>query len=84
MNSVRREQVLEAVGLEHDGHDVRRVGLVELDQPRGERPPHHEQPRPQAREPGALLAQPPLHRRELVPLGVEARLQLLLARARAA
>ena len=31
------EQVGEAVGLEHDGDDVGRVGLVELDEPLGER-----------------------------------------------
>ena len=37
MNSVRVEQVGEAVGLEHDGDRVRRVGLVELDEARGER-----------------------------------------------
>ena len=30
------EQVAEAVGLEHDGQRVGRVGLVDLDQPRGE------------------------------------------------
>ena len=73
------QQVGEAVGLEHDGDRVRRVGLVQLDQPRGERAAHDQQPCPQPRQPRALLAQLALDLRELAALGVEARLQLLLA-----
>ena len=48
------EQVGEAVGLEDHRHDVRLVGLVELDQPVGERRARLGQPRAQPREPHAL------------------------------
>ena len=65
------EQVGEAVGLEHDGHDVGLVGLVELDEAVGERDPRLGEPRAQPREPHALLAQLLLDARELRALGVE-------------
>ena len=65
------EQVGEAVGLEHDGHDVGLVGLVELDETAGERDPRLGEPRAQPREADALLAQLLLDARELRALGVE-------------
>ena len=72
MNSVRVEQVGEAVGLEHDGDDVRRVGLVELDQALGERRAATQQPAAQpgraGRARGAACA---WMRGELGALGVE-------------
>ena len=49
------DEVGEAVGLEHDGDGVRRIGLVEVDEALGERAADDDQPRPQARQPGALL-----------------------------
>ena len=69
------EQVGEAVGLEHDRHDVRRVLLVHLHEPVGELHARLGQTPLQPRESQALTAQVLLDLGELGALGVEARLQ---------
>ena len=74
-----REQVLEAVGVEHHADEVGLVGLVEVQQALGQRAADHDQAGLQAGQAGALLPQLALHRGELLALGVQGRLQLLLA-----
>ncbi len=69
------EQVGEAVGLEHDGHDVGRVLLVDLHEPVGELHARLRQTPLQPREAQALAAQILLDLRQLGALGVEVRLQ---------
>ena len=69
------EQVGEAVGLEHDGHDVGLVGLVELDEPPGERDLGLRQPRPQLGEPQARAPQLLLDPGELLALRGEVGLE---------
>ena len=74
------QQVGEAVGLEDHGDDVRLVGLVALDEPVAERGARLGEPRAQADEADALLAQLVLQPGELVALARQVGLDPDLAR----
>jgi hypothetical protein len=65
------EQVGEPVGVEDHGHDVRLVGLVELDEPLAQRGARLGQPGAQLDEPDALLAQQGLEPVELGALALQ-------------
>ena len=69
------EQVGEAVRLEHDGHHVGRVLLVELDEPVRELDARFREPAPQPREVQPLAPQVLLDLRELGALGLEVGLE---------
>ena len=75
------KQIGEPVGLQDDGHEVGLVGLVEVDEPLGQRDPRLGQTRPQADDPGALGAKVGLDRRELRAPAAELALDRRLARA---
>ena len=74
------EQVGEAVGLEDHRDDVGLVGLVELDEPVGERGARLGEAGAQPREPDPLAAQLVLHARQLGALVREVGLDPDLAR----
>ena len=75
------EQVGEAVGVQHDGDDVGRLGLVDLDErARAACARVSLEAVAQAHEPGALGAQVGAQALELGALGVEVGLDALLAR----
>ena len=79
-NSPRSSRSAKPLAFRIDGDQVGLVGLVELDEPRGEQPPRHDQARPQAHQPGALGAQVGLGARPSSrALGVEVGLDALLA-----
>jgi hypothetical protein len=75
-----RDEVLEAVGLEDHRDHVGLVGLVDLDEPLGERVLGGGEPCAQLDEPDALLAQVVLDLRQLRALGVEVGLDPQLPR----
>jgi hypothetical protein len=73
------EQVGEAVGLQHDRHRVGLVGLVELDQPLGERGARLGEAGAQAGQAQPLAAQVLLDAGQFRALAIEVRLQADLA-----
>ena len=73
------EQVGEAVGLQHHGHEIGLVGLVELDQAPGQRRARLGQPLAQPRQPEPLAPEVLLDLGQLGPLAVQARLEAHLA-----